>query len=125
MAQALAQLANYESASEELAGICEQLERLQSVELPSLEERRKRLLEGAEAADRLDAAIRLAQGKLEPVLLKHRAAKETLQLLDGLRREIGEREQRQAQLEAKAASAQPGNRSWRRPRRSLSGAWKP
>jgi DNA repair exonuclease SbcCD ATPase subunit len=106
MNQALAQLADYESASEELAGICEQLEQLQMLELPALQDRQKQLAEGAESAGRLDAAIELARKALEPIRLRHDAADQALQQLDRLSTEIQERQQRLAALEANAAGAQ-------------------
>ena len=106
MAQALAQLAEYESASEELTDICEQLEHLQVAELPALQERQKQLAEGADAADRLDAAIELAAKALEPIRLRHDAAAQALQQLDGLRAELEQRQTRLTELEASAAGAE-------------------
>ena len=61
MAMALGRLADYESASEELADICAELEQLQAQELPDLLERQKRLQEGAEAAGRLGCRHRAGQ----------------------------------------------------------------
>jgi DNA repair exonuclease SbcCD ATPase subunit len=104
--RALARLADYEAASEELAVIGEQLEQVQTVELPALQERRKLLLEGAEAAERLDAAIKLAAKNLEPIRLRHDAAAQTLQQLDRLSAECDQRQQRLAELQASAAGAQ-------------------
>jgi DNA repair exonuclease SbcCD ATPase subunit len=106
MVQALARLADYESAGEELAGLCEALQQLQSQELPALLERRQRLLEGAEAAGRLEAAIALARQALEPIRLRHEAAGQALQQLDGLSAEIAQRQQKLADLQANAAGAQ-------------------
>lgn len=106
MAQALARLADYETASEELAAIGEQLEQLQQRELPALQQRQQRLLEGAETAARLDAAIQLVQQTLEPIQLRHDATAQALQQLDGLGAEIQQRQQRLAVLEANAAGAQ-------------------
>jgi DNA repair exonuclease SbcCD ATPase subunit len=106
MAMALARLAEYETAGEELADICEQLERLQAQDLPDLLERQKRLQEGADAAARLDAAIELASKALEPIRLRHDAAALTLQQLDALQSELDERQKTLADLEANAAGAQ-------------------
>lgn len=106
MVQALARLADYETAGEELAGLCEALQQLQSHELPALLERRQRLLEGAEAAGRLDAAIALARQALEPIRLRHEAAGQALLQLDGLSAEIAQRQQKLADLQANAAGAQ-------------------
>lgn len=106
MDQALASLDDYEAASEELSEICEQLEQLQEVDLPALQERQSLLLKGAEAAARLDAAIQLAKQALEPIRLRHDAAAQALQQLEGLSGEILERQQRLEQLEANAAGAQ-------------------
>ena len=106
MTQALARLAEYETASEELAAICEQLEQLQRVDLPALQERQALLLKGAEAAARLDAEIKLARQALEPIRLRHDAAAQALQQLDSLAAEMQQRQQRLAELEANAAGAQ-------------------
>ena len=105
MAKALAQLAEYESASDELTDICEQLEDLQMAELPALQECQKQLAEGADAAGRVEAAIELAGKALEPIRLRHDAAAQTLKQLDGLRAEIELRQTRLAELEASAAGA--------------------
>lgn len=106
MTQALARLADYETASEELSEICEQLEQLQQVELPALQERQALLLKGAEAAARLDAEIKLAKQALEPIRLRHDAASQALKQLDGLSTESEQRRQRLAELESNAAGAQ-------------------
>ena len=106
MTQAHARLTDYETASEELGEICEQLQQLQQVGLPALQERQSLLLKGAEAAARLDAAIQLARQTLEPIRLRHEAADQALQQLDSLSAEILQRQQRLAELEANAAGAQ-------------------
>ena len=106
LADALACLADYESASEELAAISEQLEQLQQRELPALQQRQQRLLAGAEAAARLDAAIQLAQQTLEPIRLRHDAAQQRFQQCQALSAEIQQRRQRLAQLQTSAAGAQ-------------------
>jgi len=106
LADALACLADYESASEELAAISEQLKQLQQRELPALQQRQQRLLAGAEAAARLDAAIQLAQQTLEPIRLRHDAAQQRFQQCQALSAEIQQRRQRLAQLQTSAAGAQ-------------------
>ncbi len=102
---ALTRLSDYEDASEQLSNLCEELERLQSQELPALLERQKGLLEGAEAAGRLDAAIELAHKAVEPIRLRHEAARETLQQLDDLQTQIDEKQASLTTLEANAAGA--------------------
>ena len=106
MAVALGRLAEYETASEELTDICEELERLQGQDLPDLLERQKRLQEGAEAAGRLDTAIELASKALEPIRLRHDAAGQALQRIDALQSELEERQKALTTLEASAAGAQ-------------------
>lgn len=106
MELALARLTDYENASEQLTDLCEELERLQGQELPALLEHQKRLLEGAEAAVRLDAAIGLAGKAVEPIRLRHEAAEQVLQQLDTLQAEIEQRQTSLATLEANAAGAQ-------------------
>jgi DNA repair exonuclease SbcCD ATPase subunit len=106
LAQALARLQEYEVASEELADIGEQLEQLQTVERPALEERRQARLRAAAEAGRLETAIQLATQKLEPVRLRHDAATQGLQQLDGLQTEIEERQRRLAALQLTAAGAE-------------------
>lgn len=103
MAMGLGRLEEYETASEELADICEQLERLQGQDLPDLLERQKRLLEGAEVAGRMDAAIELASKALEPIRLRHDAAALTQQQFAALQSELDERQKTFAVLEANAA----------------------
>ena len=105
MELALARLTDYEDASEELADLCEELEQLQAQELPALLESQKRLQEGAQAIDRLDAAIGLASKGLEPIRLRHEAAQQTLQQLDDLQAGIEQRQGSLAALEANAAGA--------------------
>ena len=102
----LARLTDYEDASEQLADLCEELKLLQVQELPALVERQKRLQDGAEAAGRLDAAIALAGKAFEPIRLRHEAAQQALQQLDGLQAEIEQRQQTLTTLEASAAGAQ-------------------
>jgi len=104
--RALARLADYETAGEELAAITEQLAQVQAVELPALQERRRLLLEGAEAAEKLEAALALATKNLEPIRLRHDATAQTLKQLDGLGAECDQRQQRLVQLETSAAGAQ-------------------
>jgi len=106
LAQAMGQLAEYENAGEELAEICEALETLQDQELPAVQDQLKRLIEGADAAARLDNAIELARQALEPIQLRHDAAAQGLQQLDGLGAEIAQRQSRLAELEANAAGAE-------------------
>jgi len=106
MAMGLGRLEDYETASEELADICEQLERLQGQDLPDLLERQKRLLEGAEVAGRMDAAIELASKALEPIRLRHDAAALTQQQFAALQSELDERQKTFAVLEANAAGAE-------------------
>ena len=106
MAMGLGRLEEYETASEELADICEELERLHGQDLPDLLERQKRLLEGAEAAGRLDAAIELASKALEPIRLRHDTARQLLQQLDGLQAEIEQRQKTLVVLETNTAEAE-------------------
>lgn len=106
MAMGLGRLEEYETASEELADICEELERLQGQDLPDLLERQKRLLEGTEVAGRMDAAIELASKALEPIRLRHDAAALTLQQFAALQSELDERQKTFAVLEANAAGAE-------------------
>jgi len=106
MELALARLTEYEDASEQLADLCEELERLQAQELPALLESQKRLQDGAQAIDRLDAAIGLASKGLEPIRLRHETAQHTLQQLDDLQAQIKQRQISLATLEANAAGAQ-------------------
>ena len=106
MAGAQARQAEFESASDDLAVICQQLEQLQRDELPALQERQKQLAEGAETAVRLDGAINLARRTLEPIRLRHGAADQALRQLDALGAEIGQREQSRTELQARAVAAQ-------------------
>ena len=103
---ALDRVSDYEEASEQLADLCEELERLQTQELPSLIESQVRLKEGAEAAARLDAAIELAAKALEPIRLRHGAAEQALQQLEALQEQIEQRQKTLAALEANAAGAE-------------------
>lgn len=106
MVRAQARLAEFESASDDLTVICEQLEQLQNRDLPALQERQKQLADGAETAARLDGAINLARQTLEPIGLRHGAAEQSLRQLDGLCAEIAQRQQSLAALEARADGAQ-------------------
>ena len=106
MAEALERLADYESASEHLAGLAEQLEQVQAVQLPALQQRRQQLLGAAAEASRLDAALQLAAQQLEPIRLRHEAASRCLQQCQELSGEIQQRQRRLADLQASAASAQ-------------------
>ncbi|MEB3307630.1 MAG: AAA family ATPase [Cyanobacteriota bacterium] len=105
LSQALTRLHDYESASDQLATLTEELERLQGEVLPDLLERRSQLQKSAEAAGRLDSAIELAARALEPIRLRHHAAGEALRRLDGLQAEINQRQKSLAALEARAAAA--------------------
>ena len=82
--RAVAGLRDYEEAGVELAGISDELETLQSQELPALEQRRQLITEGAEASAKLDAAIKLASQALEPLRLRHDAATKQLADVDQL-----------------------------------------
>lgn len=106
MELALARLTDYEDASDQLADLCEELEQLQGQELPALLESQKRLQDGAQAVNRLDAAIELASKSLEPIRLRHDATQQTLQQLDDLQAEIQKRQSTLTALEANAAGAQ-------------------
>jgi DNA repair exonuclease SbcCD ATPase subunit len=106
LAQAMARLSEYEQASEELTGIGEQLEQLQTVELPALLERQTNGQQAMEAAKRLDSAIQLAAQTLEPIRLRHDAARKELQQLDGLQAEIQQRQERLAALQVRAKGAE-------------------
>jgi DNA repair exonuclease SbcCD ATPase subunit len=106
MELALARLTDYEDASEQLADLCDELEQLQAQQLPALLESQKRQQEGAQAVNRLDAAIELATKELEPIQLRHGAAQQTLQQLDDLHAEIAQRQTLLTTLEANATGAQ-------------------
>jgi len=106
MTLALSRLQDYEDASQELAEIGEQLERLQTVERPALQARLQALRQARTEAGRLDGAIQLAGQTLEPIRLRHDAAAQGLQQLDGLQAEIAQRQQRHAQLQASAKDAE-------------------
>ena len=103
--QALNRLQSYEDASEQLAQIGAQLEQLQALERPALHSRQQALLQARAAAERLDSAIQLAARTLEPIRLRHHAARQDLQQLDDLQAEIVQRQQRLAELQARAAGA--------------------
>ena len=105
MALALSRLQAYDDASEELAEIGEQLEQLQAVERPALQARQQALLQARAEAGRLDNAIQLAGQTLEPIRLRHEAAAQGLQQLDGLQAEIEPRQRRLADLETRVAAA--------------------
>ena len=82
--RALARLSDYEEAGVELAGISDELETLQCQELPTLEQRRQLITEGAAASAKLDAAIELASKALEPLRLRHDGATKQLADVDQL-----------------------------------------
>ena len=92
--RALARLRDYEEAGAELASIGDELETLQSQELPALEQRRQLITEGAEASARLDAAIELASKALEPLRLRHDSATKQLTDLDQLATQLESTQQR-------------------------------
>ena len=105
MGLALSRLQAYEDASEELAQIGEQLERLQAVERPALQARLRAVHQAREEAGRLESAIQLARQTLEPIRLRHDAAQGSLQVLEALEAEIEQRRQRLAALETTVAGA--------------------
>ncbi len=105
MTTALERLQAFEDANEELTAIGEQLEQLQTVDLPAAEAQRQGLLQARAEAGRLDTAIQLASQTLEPIRLRHDTAARGLQELDGLQAELEQRQQRLAALEASAAGA--------------------
>ena len=96
--RALARLSDYEEAGVELAGISEELETLQSQELPALEQRRQLITEGAAASAKLDAAIELASKALEPLRLRHDGATKQLADVDQLAGQLQASQQRLADL---------------------------
>ena len=96
--RALARLSDYEEAGVELAGISEELETLQSQELPTLEQRRQLITEGAAASAKLDAAIELASKALEPLRLRHDGATKQLADVDQLAGQLQASQQRLADL---------------------------
>jgi len=106
MAQAQARLAEYESASEELATIGERLEQLQAVELPALQRQQQQQARRSAETAGLDGAIQLARRTLEPLRLRHTAAAQGLQQLDDLSAAIEARQRRLAGLQANAEGAQ-------------------
>jgi chromosome segregation ATPase len=105
MDQALGRLDNYETAGEQLAAIVEELERLQSEELPALLEHQRRLNEHANVNARLEAAIALAGTALEPIRLRHEATRQALQQRDALNAEIAQRQKALLDLDARADGA--------------------
>ena len=96
--RALARLSDYEEAGVELAGISEELETLQSQELPALEQRRQLITEGAAASAKLDAAIELASKSLEPLRLRHDGATTQLADVDQLAGQLQATQQRLEEL---------------------------
>ncbi|WP_115160791.1 AAA family ATPase [Synechococcus sp. UW86] len=96
--RALARLSDYEEAGIELAGISDELETLQSQELPALEQRRQLITEGAAASAKLDAAIELASKALEPLRLRHDTATKQLADVDQLAGQLQGSQQRLADL---------------------------
>ena len=105
MAQALERLQAYEDASEQLAQISEQLDQLQTVELPALQSQQEALQQARAEQQRLENAIQLAGQTLEPIRLRHDAAAQALQQLEALQAEIAQRQQRLGELEARVAGA--------------------
>jgi len=106
MGQALARLADYESASEELAALGERLEQLQTVELPALQARQQALAGTAAEAARLAGAIQLAEQRLEPIRLRHDGTARALQEFEAISAERHQRQQRLEQLQAGARGAE-------------------
>lgn len=104
--RALARLSDYEEAGDELAGICDELETLQSQELPALEQRRQLITQGAEASARLDAAIELATKALEPLRLRHDSATQQLAELDHLATQVLATQNRLEDLRRNQAGAE-------------------
>lgn len=96
--RALSRLSDYEEAGVELAGISDELERLQGQELPALEQRRQLITEGAAASAKLDAAIELAAKALEPLRLRHDGATKQLADIDQLAGQLQASQQRLADL---------------------------
>jgi DNA repair exonuclease SbcCD ATPase subunit len=92
--QALARLRDYDEAGAELASVGDELETLQSQELPALEQRRQLITEGAAASAKLDAAIELASKALEPLRLRHDAATKQLADVDQLAGQLKGTQQR-------------------------------
>ena len=95
---ALARLSDYEEAGVELTGISDELETLQSQELPALEQRRQLITEAAAASAKLDAAIELAAKALEPLRLRHDGATKQLADVDQLAGQLQGSQQRLAEL---------------------------
>lgn len=96
--RAIARLRDYDEAGVELASIGDELEALQSQELPVLEQRRQLITEGAAASAKLDAAIELASKALEPLRLRHDAATKQLADVDQLAGQLQGSQQRLAEL---------------------------
>ncbi len=96
--QALARLRDYDEAGAELASVGDELETLQSQELPALEQRRQLITEGAAASAKLDTAIELASKALEPLRLRHDGATKQLADVDQLAAQLQEIQQRLADL---------------------------
>lgn len=76
------------------------------MELPALLERQTNGQQAMEAAKRLESAIQLAAQTLEPIRLRHDAARMELQQLDGLQAEIQQRQERLAALHVRAKGAE-------------------
>ncbi|MEC7737857.1 MAG: AAA family ATPase [Cyanobacteriota bacterium] len=95
---ASARLNDYDEAGIELAIICDELDSLQSQELPALEQRRQLITQGAAASTSLDAAIELASKALEPLRLRHDAATKQLADFDLLAGQLQGSQQRLADL---------------------------
>ena len=101
------QLSNYNNAGLELLAITEQIEKLQSKDLPALEERRKIINQGLEASNQLDNAIKLALQEIEPLRLRYDASQNQLKQLDGLAEELQQKKLlfktlQESELEAEA-----------------------
>ena len=99
-------LAEYESASEQLANICEELKQIETERLPALQEDQKQLAESADKITRLDGSIKLATQTLVPIQLRHSTAAQTLQKYEGLTIEVNKRQLKLSDLQKSAADAE-------------------
>ena len=99
-------LAEYESASEQLANICEELKQIETERLPALQENHKQLVKSADEITRLDGSIKLATQTLVPIQLRHSTAAQILQKLEGLIIEVNKRQLKLSDLQKSVADAE-------------------
>lgn len=106
LAAALDRLQAYERAAEHLGQLEAGLEQLQRQELPALQDQQRQLQERAEALNRLDQRIDLAEKELEPIRLRHEADRTLLDEGDALALQIRDGQQLVLDLEQAERQAQ-------------------